>query len=44
MIEQAGFTDVAFSEPVDTFAQAPGEDRARAFGTFGYVISARKPG
>ena len=43
MIEQAGFTDVRFSDPVDTFAKASGEEKARAFGTFGYVIEARKP-
>ena len=43
MIEEAGFVDVTFSDKVDTFAQAAGEEKARAFGTFGYVIRARKP-
>ncbi len=43
MIEGAGFVDVEFGSPVDTFAGATGEDKARAFGTYGYVIQARKP-
>ncbi len=43
MIEDAGFVGVTFSNKVDTFAQADGEEQARAFGTFGYVIEARKP-
>lgn len=32
-----------FGPAVDTFAGAGGEDKARAFGTFGYAIRARNP-
>jgi len=43
MLEQAGFDSVVIGEPVDTFAGAGGEEKARAFGTLGYPIYARRP-
>ena len=38
-----GFVDVRIGSPVDTFAGAPGEDKARAFDVLGYPFLARKP-
>ncbi len=35
--------DIELANPVDTFAGASGEDKARQFGTNGYSIRARKP-
>lgn len=35
--------DLEFGPPVDTFQGAGGEESARAFGTMGYPIRARKP-
>ena len=43
MIEGAGLVDGALGPPVDTFAGAGGEEKARAFGTLGYPIYARRP-
>ena len=43
MILGAGLVDVDFAGRVDTFAGASGEEKARAFGTAGYAIRARKP-
>jgi len=43
MLEDIGFVDVRISEPVDTFAGASGEDKARAFEVQGYSFLARKP-
>ena len=43
MIEQVGFVDLRFGEPVDTYAGAPGEDNARTFGVQGYPFTATKP-
>ena len=44
MIRDAGLVDVELGPPVDTFAGASGEDKARRFGTYGYPIRARKSG
>jgi hypothetical protein len=44
VIAGAGLVDIEFANPVDTFAGASGEEKARQFGTFGYSIRARKPG
>jgi len=44
VIGAAGLVDVELGPPVDTFAGAGGEDKARLFGTYGYPIRARKPG
>jgi len=43
MIEDSGFVDVRIGPPVDTFAGAGGEKKARSFEVFGYVFLARKP-
>ncbi len=44
MLTEVGFVDVVIGSPVDTFAGAPGEDKARAFDVHGYPFLARKPG
>jgi hypothetical protein len=44
VIRGAGLIDVELGSPVDTFAGAGGEDKARLFGTLGYSIRARRPG
>jgi hypothetical protein len=43
MIEEAGFVDVRIGGKVDTFGDAEGEDKARAFEVYGYTFQARKP-
>ena len=43
MISGAGLVDIELAHPVDTFAGASGEAKARMFGTYGYSIRARKP-
>lgn len=42
MLEDAGFTAVRIGPPVDTFAGAIGEEKARAFDVFGYAFHAVK--
>jgi hypothetical protein len=42
MLEAAGFEDVVIGEPVDTFGDAKGEAKARAFDVYGYPFLARK--
>jgi hypothetical protein len=42
MLEDAGFTDVQIGPPVDTFADATGEEKARAYDVFGYAFLARR--
>jgi hypothetical protein len=42
MLEEAGFTDVQIGPPVDTFADARGEEKARAYDVFGYAFLARR--
>jgi hypothetical protein len=42
MLQQAGFEDIEIGEPVDTFGDAVGEDKARAFEVFGYAFLARR--
>jgi hypothetical protein len=44
VIEHAGLVDVEFGPAADTFAGAEGEEKARAFGTFGYPIRSARPG
>jgi len=43
MLEEVGFVDVRIGPACDTFGQASGEEKARAFGVYGYPFWARKP-
>ena len=43
MLEDTGFCDVTIGDPVDTFAGATGEEKARAYAVYGYAFRARKP-
>lgn len=43
MLEEIGFVDVTIGPAVDTFGEAPGEEKARAFEVYGYPFLARKP-
>jgi hypothetical protein len=42
MLEQSGFEQVQVGPPVDTFAGARGEAKARQFDVHGYAFLARK--
>jgi arsenite methyltransferase len=43
LITGAGFVEVAVGLATDSFGEAAGEERARAFGVFGHTFRARKP-
>ena len=43
MMEDSGFVGIVTGPPVDTFAGAGGEDKARMFDVHGYAFLARKP-
>ncbi len=43
MMEEIGFVQVQIGAPVDTFAGASGERKARLFDVHGYAFLARKP-
>ena len=43
MLEQTGFEKAEVGPPVDTFAGARGEDKARQFEVYGHAFAARKP-
>lgn len=43
LLTEAGFEDIRVGPAVDTFADAPGEPNARAFGVQGHTFFARKP-
>lgn len=43
MLHEAGFTEVVIGPPVDTFAGAKGEEKARAYEVYGHAFLARKP-
>ena len=43
MMEEAGFEDIFIGDAIDTFGEASGEERARAFEVLGYSFLARKP-
>ena len=43
MIEDSGFVGVRIGPPVDTFGDARGEDKARAYEVAGYAFMARRP-
>jgi hypothetical protein len=42
MLEDSGFGGVRIGAAVDTFGGAAGEEKARAFETYGYAFLARK--
>ena len=43
MLEDTGFTDIRIGPPVDTFAGATGEEKARSFDVYGYAFLATRP-
>lgn len=43
MLEDTGFDNVQIGAPVDTFAGATGEAKARAYDVYGYAFLAKKP-
>jgi hypothetical protein len=43
MLEDTGFTGVMIGEPTDTFGDAAGEEKARAFEVYGYAFLAQRP-
>jgi hypothetical protein len=43
MMAETGFVDIQISAPVDTFAQARGEKKARQFEVYGHSFLARRP-
>ena len=43
MLAEIGFVDIEVGNKVDTFADASGEEKARAFEVYGYTFFARKP-
>jgi len=43
MLQDSGFSDIVADEPADTFGGAGGEDKARAFGVYGYAFMACRP-
>ena len=43
MMEDIGFVDVQIGGKVDTFGEAEGEEKARAYEVYGYSFLARKP-
>jgi hypothetical protein len=42
MLEDSGFAQVTIGPPVDTFAGATGEAKARSFEVYGYAFLARR--
>ena len=42
MLSESGFAEVQIGPPVDTFAGASGEAKARTYDVFGYAFFARK--
>jgi hypothetical protein len=44
IIERAGLIDIELGPKVDTFGGAPGEEKARAFGTFGVPMRGKRSG
>ena len=42
MLLDSGFTDVRIGDPVDTFGDAEGEEKARQFAVFGYPFLCRR--
>ena len=44
MLRETGFVAVKVGPACDTFAEAKGEKKARAFEVYGYPVLATKPG
>ena len=44
MLKEVGFVDVRVGPACDTFGEAAGEQKARAFAVYGYPFLATKPG
>ncbi len=44
LLEEAGYVDVRIGDAVDTFAGAPGEEKARTYEVYGYPFLASYPG
>lgn len=42
MLESTGFSDIRIGHAIDTFGEAEGEDKARAFDVSGYAFLARR--
>jgi hypothetical protein len=42
MLEATGFGEVVVGDPVDTFGDSPGEDKARSFEVYGFSFLARR--
>ncbi len=42
-MQMTGFQDIEIGPPVDTFGDADGEKKARAFEVYGYAFLGRKP-
>lgn len=43
MMQEAGFIDITIGDPVDTFAEAGGAEKAAQFDVHGYSFLARRP-
>jgi hypothetical protein len=43
MLDQIGFVDIRIGDPVDTFGESAGEEKARTYEVFGYSFLARNP-
>jgi hypothetical protein len=42
MLEDTDFTGIVIGDAIDTFGGAAGEEKARAFGVYGYAFLARR--
>ncbi|MDX1619935.1 MAG: hypothetical protein R3320_03025 [Nitriliruptorales bacterium] len=43
MLEETGYVDIRIGDPVDTFAGASGEEKARIYDVYGYPFLAKRP-
>lgn len=43
LLTEIGFVDIEIGEPVDTFGEASGEEKARLFEVYGYPFRCSKP-
>jgi hypothetical protein len=42
MLEDTGFYDIEIGSPMDTFGDARGEEKARAYDVYGYAFLAHR--